>query len=216
MTRKKKDDLLFEGIFVGIITIGAYITFCVSPEQRESMLKTVTNVSYILFFFGIFTVICATLLGFYVAKLKRNNQPLPFFLQNLPTFNRKQKRRKTKEFLSPSETEFKRYLEQNLPDNIEIHCKVRLADILASETSYRRIIMMHVDFVLFDKTTQQVVLAIELDDQSHNTPKARQRDEIKNNALKESEVKYVRVPDDKKYNPVIINNIVKFCKQKTP
>ena len=115
-----------------------------------------------------------------------------------------------KEFLSPSEKEFKKYLHQNLPENIEIHCKVRLADILKSETKYRRIIMMHVDYVLFNEDMQPI-LAIELDDKSHETPEAKERDAIKNNALDESGIKYTRVPNDQKYHPAIIKNIVAFC-----
>ena len=75
--------------------------------------------------------------------------------------------------------------------------------------------MMHVDYVLIDEETQNVILAIELDDESHNTPEAKERDAVKDNALKESGIKLARIPDGKKYHPVIIGNIVEFCRSKT-
>jgi very-short-patch-repair endonuclease len=121
---------------------------------------------------------------------------------------------KQKEFLSPAEKEFKEYLRQHLPEEIEIHCKVRLADILNTETTYRRIIMMHVDFVLLDANTQKIILVLELDDKSHDTEKAKERDAIKNEALRQSGIKYTRIPNKEKYNPTIIKNIVDFCSNK--
>jgi hypothetical protein len=112
MARKNKDDVVFEGLFIGAICLGAYLTWGVTPEQREKYIGTLSTIGYGMLAFGIVTVICATLLAFYVAKKKRSNKPLPYFLQILPTFNLKKSRRK-KEFLTPPEKEFKNYLRQN-------------------------------------------------------------------------------------------------------
>ena len=75
--------------------------------------------------------------------------------------------------------------------------------------------MMHVDYALLNEDTQEIILVIELDDNSHETEKAKKRDIIKDNALKESKIEFIRIPDSKKYHPAIIEKIVELCKNKT-
>jgi hypothetical protein len=184
--RRKKEDKTIE-IIIGIsIMLGAYLSLS-SVQKVETIEAGVINVIR-----SIFTVLLITAGGYFMCyfawiklKKKYNFDKLFPFAQNsteeqVQIINKKQNTKK--EFLSPSEKEFKKYLRQNLPENIEIHCKVRLADILKSETKYRRIIMMHVDYVLFNEDMQPI-LAIELDDKSHETPEAKERDAIKNKPL---------------------------------
>ena len=123
--------------------------------------------------------------------------------------------------VTPTEKEFKEYLHQHLPTNIEIHCKVRFADVLRSEITDKlniwkdkKIFMMHIDYTLVIKETQEIILAIELDDKSHRRKKAIINDTRKNEMLTQSKVWYARIPIEKMYDPTIMKKIVTFCKKK--
>ena len=111
--------------------------------------------------------------------------------------------------VTPTEKKFKEHLQHHLPANIEIHCKVRFADVLRSEIinklniwKHKKIFMMHIDYTLVIKETQEIILAIELDDKSHHSKKANINDPKKNEMLKESRVHYARVPVNKMYDPI--------------
>ena len=216
--------------------LGTTIGMALTPAEatiQQSVLRIICTIIFILILLTSATILGTiagrVLLNWIENKARNSNGIVPSFFRKkhnpyTPELFRKwneyqskarqQYQKKEKEFLSTAEKEFKKYLRQNLPANIEIHCKVRLADILKSETKFRRIIMMHVDYVLIDEESQNIILAIELDDESHNTPEARERDAIKNNVLDESGIKYTRIPNDQKYHPAIIKNIVEFCKMK--
>ena len=128
---------------------------------------------------------------------------------------------KKRTFLTPNEREFKKVLHQYLPDNIEIHCNVRVQDLLEIEVvnkldpdkkNDRAIMMWHVDYVLINKESYKIVLVVELDDNSHNDPSQKNKDDWKDRILKESKVRIKRVPDRQKNDPAIMNDIVEFCK----
>jgi hypothetical protein len=70
---------------------------------------------------------------------------------------------------------------------------------------------MHVDYVLVAAKTQRIILAIELDDKSHNTPEALERDDIKNGALRRARIKYARIRVENMYNIDNMKKIVDFC-----
>ena len=130
--------------------------------------------------------------------------------------------KKKNTIVSPTEKEFKEYLHQHLPANIEIHCKVRFADVLSSDVTNelniwkdKKIFMMHVDYTLVIRETQEIILAIELDDKSHARKKTIINDAKKNEMLAKSKVYYARIQVDKMYDPTIIKKIVDFCKRKT-
>ena len=203
----KKDDVIFEGILITVICIIAiifsiaYLTFNDTSILIRIIFRMLIVISISLI---IVIIICLKYI-----KPHKNEETK----DNPQTDSCRTQREK--EFLSPAEKEFKTYLHQNLPTNIEIHCKVRLADILKQETKSRRIIMMHVDYLLLDQKKQEPILVIELDDKSHNTPKAKERDSIKNDALKKSGISYFRVPNYKKHDPNIIQKIVDLCNNKT-
>jgi len=212
--RRRKEDVTIE-LMIGIaICLGATIAVIKMPEDvtiQGGIIRLITTICIVLF------ILVAAYIAFHLTRIRLfKESKLPSIFQFPPAFNSPQRNKaKTREFLSPSEKEFKKYLRQNLPANIEIHCKVRLADILKSETNYRRIIMMHIDYVLIDEEAQNVLLAVELDDESHNTPEARERDAIKNNALEESGINLIRIPVSKKYHPAIITNIIDSLPIKT-
>lgn len=66
--------------------------------------------------------------------------------------------------------------------NLVIFSKVRIADLIKPaqkenwQTAFNKIKSKHIDFVLCDKITTYPILAIELDDLSHQKPDRQQRD----------------------------------------
>jgi len=79
-----------------------------------------------------------------------------------------------------------------------IMCKVRLADIITcSQTDWRRgwggaIAQKHIDFVLCDPVTTRFILAIELDDRSHDRPERRRRDAFVDQVMTGAGVRLIR------------------------
>jgi len=197
MKHKKKTLKTEDIMFKGLILVSIFIVLCLTNYF------TLKQIMY-----GILAATCLICIGIIVLFKYIKPRQNEILKENISGINREKKQ---KDFLSPAELEFKNYLHRNLPENIEIHCKVRLADILKTETSYRRIIMMHVDFALFEKNTSKIVLVIELDDKSHGTEKAKERDSIKNSALQENGIPYMRVLNSKKYDPIYIERIIDFC-----
>ncbi|TWU54912.1 Topoisomerase DNA binding C4 zinc finger [Rubripirellula tenax] len=92
-------------------------------------------------------------------------------------------------FLSAAELAFYRVLEQAVGQTYSINNKVRLWDVLYvprqddSRTYENKISSKHIDFLLCDLTTMQPVLAIELDDASHNRKDRQDRDAFLDGAL---------------------------------
>lgn len=100
-----------------------------------------------------------------------------------------------------TELEFLRALRKAAP-HLYIPGKVRLEDVIGVrsglprseyEAARNRIKSRHLDFVLVDVETTQVVCAFELDDPSHNRSSARQSDEFKDRALKAAGIPLLRV-----------------------
>ena len=129
--------------------------------------------------------------------------------------------KKINTIVTPTEKKFKEHLQQHLPENIEIHCKVRFADVLHPDIGNRldawrdkKFLMMHIDYTLVIRETQEIILAIELDDKSHKKSDRTSNDTKKNEMLAKSKVWYARVPVEKMYDPTIIKKITAFCKKK--
>ena len=87
-----------------------------------------------------------------------------------------------KNFLSAAELAFYRVLEQAVGQTYSINNKVRLWDLLYvprqdnSRSYENKISSKHVDFLLCDSVTMQPILAIELDDSSHDRKERKDRD----------------------------------------
>ncbi len=102
--------------------------------------------------------------------------------------------------LTKAESKFYKVLKAVTKNKYDIACKVRLADIInCSELNWRRgyggqIACKHIDFVLFDSNTSRILLAIELDDRSHDKPARQKRDKFVNKAMKKADVVLLRVP----------------------
>lgn len=75
-------------------------------------------------------------------------------------------------------------------------------------THFGRISQKHVDFIIC-KNDLKPIFAIELDDNSHNTDKAKQSDAFKNEIFKKSSVKLVRIKACREYSKeYIMRNLV--------
>lgn len=79
-----------------------------------------------------------------------------------------------------------------------VMCKVRLADVLTcSDANWRRgfggaISQKHLDFVLCERGTMRFILAIELDDRSHERPERQRRDRFLNDTFARSRIRLLR------------------------
>lgn len=107
-----------------------------------------------------------------------------------------------------AEQNFYSQLVRKLPGEVTVCCKVRLADLChptnrKNISAFNQISRKHIDFVLIEQATSKVVCAIELDDRSHNSKSAQQRDSVKNYALKSAGVNLVRVKASKSYRKPI-------------
>jgi hypothetical protein len=76
---------------------------------------------------------------------------------------------------------------------------MRLADVvqcpahLWEQAPGRRLSQKHIDFVLYDSSTTRIVVAIELDDSSHQEPRRRARDRFVDATMKAANTPLIRV-----------------------
>lgn len=98
---------------------------------------------------------------------------------------------KKKDYVTtPREWKFFRRLQDYLKDKeVLIFNKIRVWDIIEVESTKNkfrpysitsRIDRSHIDFIVVNKKTLKIICAIELDDYTHNTEKAKEKDEVKN------------------------------------
>ncbi len=101
--------------------------------------------------------------------------------------------------LSPGELAFYRVLLLAVRERWTISVKLRLADViwcppaLWKSASGARVSQKHLDFVLYDRQTTAVVLAIELDDRSHARRERKLRDAFVDDVLAKCHVRLLRV-----------------------
>jgi len=108
--------------------------------------------------------------------------------------------------LTPAERSFWGVLSQVVNGTYHVAWKVRMADLVwvASGTRNRqrhlnRIIAKHLDFVLCDPDSSAPVLAIELDDSSHQEGNRRRRDAFVDAALRDAGLPLLRIPVKRSY-----------------
>ena len=100
--------------------------------------------------------------------------------------------------LTKAELKFYDVLKAVVKNKYDIACKVRLADIInCSDVNWRKgyggqIACKHIDFVLFDPRTSKILLAIELDDKSHDKPARQKRDKFVNKSMQVAGVTLLR------------------------
>ena len=103
--------------------------------------------------------------------------------------------------LTPAEISFKHILKIAVGESYEINTKVRLADLISVHKGLQKpdwsrafnlIKAKHIDFVLVDKETTEILCAIELDDTSHDHPDSKKRDVFKDKALASARLPLLR------------------------
>jgi len=117
--------------------------------------------------------------------------------------------------LTNAELKFYHILKQAAPDNTLIMMKVRMGDIITcDDTEWQkgwgpRISAKHIDFVLIDKDTTAIKLAIELDDSTHRTNQDRiARDKFVNKAFEVAGVPLLRIKTQKWYDIDKLKNCI--------
>ena len=110
--------------------------------------------------------------------------------------------------LTPAEKIFYEQLDLVIDGRLQILCKVRLADLIEVESRqpeernrvFRRIASKHIDFVLAEPGTLAPMLAIELDDSSHERADRRERDEYLEELFETVKFPLLRIKASATYN----------------
>ncbi len=100
--------------------------------------------------------------------------------------------------LTKAEQTFFNLLLENINADFYVATQVHLADVVRPREKkdiglLNRIARKHLDFVIIEKRTSKILMAIELDDKSHSRDYVSRRDQAKNYALKNAGINLVRV-----------------------
>ncbi|MBI3837841.1 MAG: DUF2726 domain-containing protein [Planctomycetia bacterium] len=118
--------------------------------------------------------------------------------------------------LSKGEAAFYRALRKAVHGRYLIAFKVRLADLVtckeeAWEAGFGHMIArQHLDFVLCDWRSTDILLAIELDDRSHSLPRRKHRDSFLNETLSAASVPLIRFQAAARYDTEAISQTIAF------
>jgi len=112
--------------------------------------------------------------------------------------------------LTPAELSFFHVLERLVVPRYRVSSKVRLADLFdvkrlpGHRAALNKIIAKHVDFVVCEPATSKVLVAIELDDRSHEREDRIERDHFVNELFASNGLPLLRIPVEWSYNPVAL------------
>jgi very-short-patch-repair endonuclease len=111
--------------------------------------------------------------------------------------------------LSERERETLKRLRESLPE-YEIHANMRLADAIKADwKQFRSIKGYHLDFVICNQSGD-IVVAVELDDSTHDNCKAQERDAKKNKWLSDANIKLIRIREPQE--AIGIRRLIDECK----
>ena len=120
-----------------------------------------------------------------------------------------------KALVTKSELRFYKSLRKATLDDWEVFAMVRIADLLkvTQNTAKRRtwlnkILSKHIDFVLCDPNTLEALVAIELDDISHQRPERIERDKFVNLAFESAGLPLLRIPVESSYKAREIRDLI--------
>ena len=140
-----------------------------------------------------------------INKIKKESEDINTNINNFPY--------KAKLLLTKSEYTFFKTLQKILDNDKYIICpNVRLEDFIDVTDKqeifkYRGYIKSrHVDFLICDNNLH-ILFAIELDDKTHNSEKAKNTDEFKNKLFEKIGIKLYRIKTEDNYE-ISINNII--------
>jgi hypothetical protein len=122
---------------------------------------------------------------------------------------------RTPSLLSKGERAFWFPLYYAVRGRYRIFCKVRLADVIRCPPNrpderkwFKRVKGYHVDFVLCDPQSTRPLLVLELDDRSHRSDRAKDRDAFKDAALRAAGVPLFRVNAQQAYAPDELRSVI--------
>ncbi|NPA64269.1 MAG: DUF2726 domain-containing protein [Epsilonproteobacteria bacterium] len=119
--------------------------------------------------------------------------------------------------LTPAERKFFHALQEAVGERYYIFTKVRAADVLLPKdakdrsrwrSAFNKVACKHFDYVLCDGEFR-ILLAIELDDRSHDRADRRERDDFVNWACKSAGFELMRIKLQKSYNPKELRALIK-------
>jgi predicted RNA-binding Zn-ribbon protein involved in translation (DUF1610 family) len=120
------------------------------------------------------------------------------------------------DFLSPAEASFYQVLRAAVGDRGSVFAKVNLADLFFVSTGdhrqnralANRVDRKHVDYLVCDLKTVRPLVALELDDQSHNRADRKTRDELVAGVFSAAGLPLLRVPVKTGYAPLEIQSLL--------
>ena len=124
---------------------------------------------------------------------------------------------KVESLFSPAELKFYKILEEVIED-YKIFGKVRVADVIKVDKDkakgnylkyFNKIAKKHVDFLLCDPESLEPVVAIELDDSSHESAERAERDTFMDKAFKMAQLPLLRFKVRAKYDKIEIKKRIK-------
>ena len=111
--------------------------------------------------------------------------------------------------LTPAERSFFEVLKLAAGEDFALFIKVRLADVIVVQPgvahkrrlgAFSRISSKHLDFVICNPETYEILGVIELDDRSHRESARRQRDAFLDAALTAAKIPILHVPAQRRYS----------------
>lgn len=181
-------------------------------------------------------LIIAAIVGMAIAYAAKNRDEILEILQ--PNSEKPESGRETtqsqlyrvrKSIMTPAELKFHRTLMKAVPE-APIMPKMRMADVIdtlpgSHITAFRKISQKHFDWVICHPVSLEPLLAIELDDSSHNwSPRQRKNDLVKNEITKVAGLELYRINWQREYDEfkvrddiaIIINRIADRKESATP
>ncbi len=120
-----------------------------------------------------------------------------------------------KYFFSAAERSFYEVLRRVVGEQVHLFAKVRLADVVyvakgtgSWQTHFNRIQSKHIDFLLCDRQQIAPLLAIELDDSSHDAEARQSRDQVVDAVCEAARLPIIRISAQRAYTPESLRTIL--------
>lgn len=119
--------------------------------------------------------------------------------------------------MTAAEISFFHSLKLAVPDGLCVMGKVRLADILRVTTKekrqshFNRISAKHVDFLICNEADLRPLVAIELNDRSHQRESRKKRDEFVRKAVSQAGLPLIEIPASRTYSVEELRSSVAQC-----
>ena len=120
---------------------------------------------------------------------------------------------KQKKFVTETEQYFYQILlEIEKEYDVQVQAQIKLASIIEKKIKhkYANELFRNIDFGIFDKNLEHLLLAIEINDRTHLKKERKLRDEKVDNILKDANIKIIKFYTDKENKRIyVINRILK-------